>query len=132
MRYISNLNKKTVAELEKIVKNDISFQTRQRAHAILLSNDGISIKEICKIFNKSTRTVYRWFDRFKEEQTNNLSDEKGRGRKPTLGEYDIDNVKKLIKSHSVKETCNLLNNEPNRIKKVSVQILKRYLKKYKI
>ena len=73
MRYISNLNKKTVAELEKIVKNDISFQTRQRAHAILLSNDGISIKEICKIFNKSTRTVYRWFDRFKEEQTNNLS-----------------------------------------------------------
>jgi transposase len=132
MRYISKLNNNTIIELNKIVKNDTSLQTRQRAQAILLSNNGISVKEICKIFNKSTRTVYRWFDRFKEEQTTNLSDYKGRGRKPALDEGDIDNVEKLIKNNSVKETCIILNNEPNRIKKVSVQILKRYLKKYKL
>ena len=75
MRYISNLNNKTVKELEKIVKNGSSLQLRQRAKSILLSNEGITVKEICKIFNKSTRTVYRWFDRFKEEQIENLSDE---------------------------------------------------------
>jgi transposase len=101
MRYISNLNNKTV-------------------------------KEICKIFDKSTRTVYRWFDRFKEEQTDKLADEVGRGRKAALNETDIENVKKLIKMHSVKETCIILNKEPNRVKKVSPQILKRYLKKYKV
>jgi len=132
MRYISNLNNKTVKELEKIVKHDTSLQTRQRAQAILLSNDGITVKEICKIFNKSTRTIYRWFDRFKEEQIEKLSDESGRGRKPALGVNDIDKVKKLIKNNSVKEICIILNNEPNRVKKVSSQILKRYLKKYTI
>ena len=87
---------------------------------------------MCKIFNKSTRTIYRWFDRFKEEQIENLSDESGRGRKPTLNENDIDKVKKLITTNSIKETCIALNKEPNRVKKVSPQILKRYLKKYTV
>ena len=132
MRYISNLNNNTVKELKKIVKNGTTLQIRQRAHAILLSNDGITVKEICKIFDKSSRTLYRWFDRFKEEQTDKLADEKGRGRKAALNEDDIENVKKLISINSIKETCNILNNEPNRVKKVSPQILKRYLKKYKI
>ena len=132
MRYISNLNNKTVKELKKILKNGVSLQTRQRAQAILLSNDGITVSELCKIFNKSSRTIYRWFDRFKEEQVEKLADESGRGRKPALNHNDIDKIKKLIKNNSVKETCIILNKEPNRVKKVSVQILKRFLKKYKL
>jgi len=130
MRYISNLNNKTVKRLADILKNDNSLQVRQRAHAILLSNKDISVNEICKIFDKSTRTIYRWFDRFKEEQIEKLSDLEGRGRKPALGDNDINNVKKLMVNHSIKETCILLNKEPTRIKKVSPQILKRFLKKY--
>ena len=39
MRYISNLNNKTVKELEKIVKNGGSLQLRQRAKSILLSDE---------------------------------------------------------------------------------------------
>jgi len=130
MRYISNLNNKTVKRLEDIVKKDNSLQVRQRAHAILLSNKGTSVKEICKIFDKSTRTIYRWFDRFNEEQIEKLSDAAGRGRKPALGDDDIENVKKLMEDHNVKEVCIVLNKEPDRIKKVSPQILKRFLKKY--
>ena len=132
MRYISNLNNKTVKELENIVKNNSSLQTRQRAQAILLSNKGTSVKELCKIFNKSTRTIYRWFDRFKEKQIDKLSDLKGRGRIPALVDDDIDKVKKLIQYNSIKESCIILNKEPNRVRKVSPQILKRFLKKYKI
>jgi len=132
MRYINNLNNKIVEELKNIVKNGKTLQIRQRAHAILLSNNGVTVKEICKIFDKSTRTLYRWFDRFKEEQIEKLADEKGRGRKAALNENDIENVKKLISKNSIKESCNILNNEPNRVKKVSPQILKRFLKKYKL
>jgi transposase len=132
MRYISNLNNNTIKELKQIVKNGASLQLRQRAKSILLSNEGITVKELCKIFNKSTRTIYRWFDRFKEEQIEKLSDESGRGRKPALNENDINKVKKLIESNSVKETCNILNQEHNRVKTVSPQILKRFLKKYTI
>ena len=102
MRYISNLNNNIVKELKKIVKNDTSLQTRERAHAILLSNDGITVGEITKIFNKSQRTIYRWFDRFNEEQTDKLSDLDGRGRKAALTEKDITKVKKLIELNSAK------------------------------
>ena len=91
----------------------------------------MTIKVIC-IFNKSTRTIYRWFDRFEEEQIENLSDKSGRGRKPALNENDIDKVKRLIESNSIKETCVALNKEPKRVKKVSPQILKRFLKKYTV
>jgi transposase len=129
MRYISNLNNNTIKELKQIVKNGDSLQLRQRAKSILLSNEGTTVKELCKIFNKSTRTIYRWFDRFEEEQIENLSDKSGRGRKPALNENDIDKVKKLIDSNSIKETCIILNKEPKRVKKVSLQILKRFLKK---
>ena len=132
MRYISNLNNNIVKELKKIVKNSTSLQTRERAHTILLSNDGITVSEITKIFNKSQRTIYRWFDRFKEEQTEKLSDLSGRGRKAALTEKDTTKVEKLIELNSIKETCAILNKEENRVKKVSPQILKRFLKKYRI
>lgn len=132
MRYISNLNNKTIKELEKVVKDGTSLQIRQRAQAILLSNDGMIVKELCKIFNKSTRTIYRWFDRFAEEQVENLSDKSGRGRKAALDSNDTQKVKKLIEDNSIKETCDILNKEPNRVKKISPQILKRFLKKYKL
>jgi transposase len=117
MRYINKLNNKTVKELEKVVKNGASLQIRQRAHSMLLSNNGMSVKDICKIFNKSTRTIYRWFDRFKEKQIEKLADESGRGRKPALGNNDIEKVKRLIENNSIKETCIILNKEPNRVKK---------------
>ena len=132
MRYISNLNNNIVKELKKIVKNNTSLQTRERAHAILLSNDGVTVNAIAKIFNKSQRTIYRWFDRFNEEQTDKLSDLDGRGRKAALTEKDITKVEKLIEINSIKETCIILNKEENRVKKVSPQILKRFLKKYSI
>ena len=132
MRYISNLSNKTIQELNKIVKSGTSLQIRQRAQAILLSNNKVTVNELCKIFNKSTRTIYRWFDRFKEEQTEKLADKAGRGRKLALNANDTEKVKKLIKSNSIKETCIILNKEQNRVKKVSPQILKRFLKKYRL
>jgi len=49
-----------------------------------------------------------------------------------LPSADIDKVKRLIESNSIKETCIALNKEPKRVKKVSPQILKRFLKKYTI
>jgi len=132
MKYVKELDKKTIEELKELVKSGETPQIRQRAHAILLSNEGMTIKEICKIFNKSIRTIYRWFNRFKEAKTEKLADEVGRGRKAALNEKDIEKVKKLISKYNIKETCNILNKEPEREKKVSPQILKRFLKKNKV
>ena len=110
MKYVKELDKKTIEELKELVKSGETLQIRQRAHAILLSNEGMTIKEICKIFNKSIRTIYRWFNRFKEAKTEKLADEVGRGRKAALNEKDIEKVKKLIsKSHLqiIKNNSNL-------------------------
>ena len=84
MRFIKDLDKATIKRLEKMERNEKSYQVRQRAKAILLSNEGRKVSELCKILKKSSRTIYRWFDRFKELEFHNLSNASGQGRKPSL------------------------------------------------
>ena len=84
MRYINNLDKKTLKELELIIKNDSRYKSRDRAHAILLSNKGKNMEELSKIFSCSYRTIQRWFDKFKAENLTKLHDLEGRGRKAIL------------------------------------------------
>jgi len=83
MIYIK-LNDDTINELKEIIKTESRYKSRNRAHALLLSNEGKSTTEIAKIFNCSQRTVYRWFERFKDTKIDALHDLPGRGRKPLL------------------------------------------------
>lgn len=129
LRYIKNLNTEKIKELRNVEKNGKSFQTRQRAQAILLSHKGTKVNELCNIFNKSRITMYRWLNRFKNQELEELNDIDGRGRKPALDiEKDSKEVKEYMKVHNIRETCAILNQE-KRYKKVSPQILKRFLKK---
>ena len=96
--------------------------------ALVLTMTLILNRYLCKIFNKSTRTIYRWFDRFKEKQIEKLADESGRGRKPALGNNDIEKVKRLIENNSIKETCIILNKEPNRVKSINSNLEKIFKK----
>ena len=129
LRYIKNLNTEKIKELRNVEKNGKSFQTRQRAQAILLSHKGTKVNELCNIFNKSRITMYRWLNRFKNQELEELNDIDGRGRKPVLDiEKDSKEVKEYMKVHNIRETCAILNQE-KRYKKVSPQILKRFLKK---
>ena len=99
MRYINNLDEKTIEELELIIKNDTRYKSRDRAHAILLSNKGKNKEELSEIFRCSYRTIQRWFDRFEAENLNKLHDLKGRGRKAILKvERDEKKVKDFLKN----------------------------------
>ena len=69
-----------------------------RAQAFLLNAQGVKIPEIAKIINSSQRTLYRWFDRFNEENINTVHELVGRGRKPLLNlEEHANSVKVHIK-----------------------------------
>ena len=129
LRYITDLKSEKIEELRNIEKNSKSFQARQRAQAILLSYNRTRISELCKIFNKSRATIYRWLNRFRNEDVEKLVDMDGRGRKASLSvEKDSKKVKKYMETNNVRETCAILNQE-KRDKRISPQILKRFLKK---
>ena len=97
-RYINNLDEKTIKELELIMRNDSRYKSRDRAHAILLSNKGKSMEELSEIFGCSYRTIQRWFDRFEADKLDKLHDLEGRGRKPTLKvQKDEKKVKDFLK-----------------------------------
>jgi len=83
MKYIA-LNETITEKLEAVVKTDIRHKSRTRAQAFLLNAQGIKIPEIAKIINISQRTLYRWFDRFDNENLNSIHELAGRGRKPLL------------------------------------------------
>lgn len=97
MRYIQ-LKEELIAQLQEIIRTDDRHKSRMRAQAILLSNQGKKITEIVDIIGYSQRTIYRWFDRFFQEDITTVHELKGRGRKPqlTIQEHE-DSVKIHIK-----------------------------------
>lgn len=98
MRYIRELDKETIKELERIVKEAKEYKSRYRAQAILLSYQGKSVNELAEIFGCKIRTIYRWLDRFEKKRVEGVYELEGRGRKPLLTiENDAKKVKDYIK-----------------------------------
>lgn len=83
MKYIE-LNNTIIEALQTIVKRDTRHKSRRRAQAFLLNTQGVKIPEIAKIIDVSQRTLYRWFDRFENNNLNTVHELTGRGRKPLL------------------------------------------------
>jgi len=83
MKYIT-LNSQIIEALQTIVKKDTRHKSRTRAQAFLLNEQGVKIPEIARIINVSQRTLYRWFDRFDNNNLNTIHELVGRGRKPLL------------------------------------------------
>ena len=83
MKYIA-LNHLIIEALQTIVKTDTRHKSRARAQAFLLNSQGVKIPEIAKIIDVSQRTLYRWFDRFDNNNLNSIHELTGRGRKPLL------------------------------------------------
>jgi len=60
VRYVQPLTEEQRALLEKTMKDDASFRARTRAHSLLLSNQGTTIKEIAKAYQVDRDTVSSW------------------------------------------------------------------------
>ena len=84
MRFIQLLSLETESLLRRIYQHSKRTQVRQRAHCILLSNEGFTIAELMKIFQVSRKTIYNWFTAWEEQSLVGLYSRPGRGRKPTF------------------------------------------------
>ena len=61
MRFI-DLSTQEVYELTKLYESSDNKVERKRSHCLLLSNKGVKIPELIKIFNLSRRTIERLFN----------------------------------------------------------------------
>jgi len=128
MRFIKGLSYETVNLLQRIYAQSQYHQVRRRAHCIILSNEGHTIKELMSIFHVDRVTIYNWFDAWEDRQLVGLYDRKGRGRKPKFNSEQKEQIvlwakefprKIELVKEKIKETWNM---------SVSKDTIKRILK----
>ena len=66
MRYVRRVEEEECQELERMTKQEVG-RVAMRANMILLSSQGYTIPEIVGIHKTTNITVYKWFDRFDEQ-----------------------------------------------------------------
>ncbi len=67
MIFLREINFLTAKLLERIYRQSRHHQVRQRAHCLILANQGIKVEELLKIFPVSYKTIYNWFNRWELE-----------------------------------------------------------------
>ena len=83
MRYIY-LSEAQQISLQESTLHSASAVVRSRSQALLLSNRGYTVKELARLYQVRTRTIYEWFSRWQSLGVVGLCITKGRGRKATL------------------------------------------------
>lgn len=122
-----------IEQLTLLKDHGRSKQERIRSHAILLSNNGKTTKELSEIFSVSQRTIFHWFEAFKKSGIESLSMQSGRGRKTLLSaERDREIIEKQITKypHQPKKAY-AFSLEKLEIA-ISYKTFKRFLKKHSI
>jgi transposase len=122
--YIKQLSPEEIITLNEMHKNHSLHLTRRRAHALLLSNQGISIPMISSIYCVCRQTVSTWFSKWEKSGLCGLVDDPGRGRRPLIAEHQRSDVIKRVKKspRSLKTVLSEIESELNVV--LSIDTLK--------
>src|SRR5579883_1040008 len=129
MIFFREINPLSYRLLERIYRQSRHHQVRQRAQCLILTAQGVKIKELMKIFKVSYKTIYNWYERWELEGMVGLYNKPGRGSKRifnssselNIREWAQQNPKQLKKVlKKVKEEWGI---------EVSTETIKRILKK---
>lgn len=101
MRYIE-LSQTEEQTLQEGLKNHLKHHFRQRCQAILLSGQGMQVKELASLYSVRTRTIYTWMSRWEEMGIVGLAIQPGRGLKPTLKSENKELVGLIKKSAAMR------------------------------
>ncbi len=96
MIYIKQLTAEEVITLNEMHKKHPLYLSRRRAHALLLSNQGMSVPMICSTYSVCRQTVSTWFSKWKKMGICGLVDDSGRGRPSLLTEHQKNDVVKRV------------------------------------
>ena len=97
MRYVCPLTEQQRELLESTMKNDAAHRARMRAHGLLLSSEGITIKAIAKIYHVDRDTVATWSKKWGKYGDKSLHDQPRSGRPTTLNATEKELAKQYIK-----------------------------------
>lgn len=98
---IPTLSEAQIKELEDRYRSGKSHVIRQRAHIILLKNQGYSSKYISSLkgYPKHQGSINGWISRYETFGIEGLKNQKGQGRKNILNkEAHEEKVKEIVKS----------------------------------
>ncbi len=114
MIFIREINPLSAKLLERIYRQSRKSQVRQRAHCLILANQGVKVEELIKIFSVSYRTIYNWFYRWESEGILGVYNKPGRGRKSKFNSQEQAQIKEWTKQ------------EPRKLKQVKQKIKDRW------
>src|SRR5437879_3555489 len=97
VRYVCPLTEQQRELLERTMKNDASHRARMRAHGLLLSSEGITIKAIAKIYHVDRDTVSTWIKKWEQHGDKSLHDQPRSGRPTILNATEKDLAKQYMK-----------------------------------
>ena len=84
VRYVQPLTQEQRQLLETTMKDDPAFRARSRAHGLLLSAHGTTIKDIAKTYQVHRVTVSAWIKNWEQHGAQSLHDKPRSGRPSTL------------------------------------------------
>ena len=97
VRYVRPLTEQQRALLESTIKNDASHRARMRAHGLVRSSEGITIKAIAKIYHVDRDTVATWIKKWEKHGEKSLHDQPRSGRPSTLNATEKELAKQYMK-----------------------------------
>ena len=127
-KFVPPLTAEQQAELQALMKTSPE-QIRCRAHAILLSARRYSVDQIADIYEVDRDTVSLWLRAWEEDGGTGLGDQPGRGRKPLLNEKEQAAVVKIVARDPRSPKRYLAAIAQKTGKKISIDTLKKILKK---
>lgn len=129
MRFIQNLSPETRSLLHRIYKESQHHRVRQRAHCILLSDQGINTTTLMAIFSVDRITISHWFDAWESHHFAGLYDKKRCGRPPKLTDEEQHKAQHYLEQHprDIRKVVYLLEQDTS--KRVSTKTIKRLIKK---
>jgi transposase len=132
VRYVRLLTESQRHTLAEIMKHDAPPRARVRAHGILLSAQGMKIKEIAKIYQVDRDTVATWIKKWEQHGVASLYDKPRSGRPPKLTPEEQDLARQYIKEEPrcLKQVVEHLHQKT--AKRLSISSLKRLAKKARL
>lgn len=128
-RFIGKLTSTQVQRLEELRDDGDNRRIRHRAHAILLSSQGTSVRDLVKIFQTNRNTICSWLDRWEAEGLDGLADKARPGAPPKLDSTQQERALELLQEAPQNPNAALVALKEETGIEISGDTLKRLAKK---
>jgi transposase len=129
MKCVAPLTDTEIQTLTDMHHGHPSRRARMRAHGILLSHQGFSMRRIAAVYQVSRYAVSEWMKRWQSAGLVGLYDHPRSGRPPILTRDEQQKVIQHLQEHpkDLKQVVHVLEQETH--KRVSTKTIKRLIKK---